>query len=851
MEKFVLIDGNSLINRGFYATPPMSSSKGVPTNAVYAFCNMLLKIIKDIEPKYILVAFDRKEPTFRHLLYDSYKGTRKPSPDDLRSQITLLKRVLDSLNVARFELAGFEADDIIGTIAKRFSNLHSIIITGDKDSFQLVDETTEVFFTKRGITDIEVYNSDNFVEKVGIDPINVIDLKSLMGDSSDNIPGVKGVGEKTALNLVKTYKTTENIYANIDKITGALKTKLENDFDGATLSKKLATIDVNVPCQLTLEDCEFDFPFKASAKEIFLELELRNLLKKEEIFVRETEAKSLSCEDVSFKEIDQLFDFTSIVKNSIISVYIGDNISFYDSHKKCEYQLKIKENFFDQGFEFDEAITFLKPLFSNQDVKLVVYYKNQLRHLLGKFNVEITAYCEDVSIMKYLVDFSGKDDKLEDVFVDKGLNKNTPSYSLFVLYEEYLKLLVGDEKKLFYEVEMPLCDVLYSMEKAGFKIDFEALNKTSSELKGKLADLNSQIIKLAGCEFNVNSPKQLGEVLFDKLNLKHGKTNKNGYSTNAEILESLVDEHPIVPLIIKFRQLSKLNSTYVEGYKNLIDKQTGLVHTTFNQVQTATGRLSSREPNLQNIPVRDEEGKEIRKLFSARDDEHVLIDADYSQIELRLLAHFSKSQQLIDAFRNGIDVHKVTASQVFGVSLDKVTKEMRSQAKAVNFGIIYGISEFGLAKNLKIGVKQASEYINKYFEMYPNVKEYMQNNVDFAKKNGYAVTLLGRKRYIREINSSNYNLRTFGERVAMNMPLQGTSADIIKIAMNNVFRRLNENKLQSKLILQVHDELIIDALKSEKEVVKQILVEEMENAVNLDVPLDVEVSVCENWYDAK
>ena len=850
MDKFVLIDGNSLINRAFYATPPMSNSKGEPTNAVYAFCNMLIKIIHDVEPKYILVAFDRKEPTFRHQMFAEYKGTRKPAPDDLRPQIPLLKEVLDAMGIARFELATFEADDIIGTLAKKYEYLDTIIITGDKDSFQLVDESTEVYFTKRGISDLDVYSHDNFKEKYGILPNQVIDLKALMGDSSDNIPGVKGVGEKTALDLVKTYGCIENLYQNIDNIKGKLREKLEIDKDTAFLSKTLATINTSVPIDLGISDFEFEFPFSEKTREIFLRLELRNLLKKESLFKLEGVEKFINKAECKKIEIIDTNEIIPFIKNDKIAVIIDESVSFYN-FDNTEVELRVKRDFFDEGFEYSDAICALKPLFEDSSKTVILYYKNQIRRLLESYNIQMLASVDDVSIMKYLVDYTNKDEKLEDVFTDYDLNKKMPAYSLSLLYENYLEKMQDDEMKLYRNLELPLADVLYDMENAGFKIDERALGEMGESLNAKIKEIDDKIKKICGFEFNISSPKQLGEVLFEKLGLKHGKKNKNGYSTSAEVLEELAQEHEVIPLILKYRQLTKLNSTYIEGFKRQIDKKTGLVHTTFNQVQTATGRLSSREPNLQNIPVREDEGREIRRLFIARDSDHILIDADYSQIELRLLAHFSESETLIEAFKKGIDIHAVTASQVFSVPLDMVTKEMRSNAKAVNFGIIYGISDFGLAKNIKSSRKTAGEYIKKYFEMYPKIKEYMDSNVEFARKNGYAVTLLGRKRYIREINSPNYNLRSFGERVAMNMPLQGSAADIMKIAMINVYKRLKDGGYKSKLILQVHDELIIDAIKTEKDEVYKILVEEMENAVSLLVPLDVSAATCDCWYDAK
>lgn len=852
MDKFVLIDGNSLINRAFYATPPMQAKDGTPTNAVYAFAHMLVKIINDVNPKYLLVAFDRKEPTFRHRMFADYKGTRKPMPDDLAAQIPLLKRLLDEAKIARFELAGFEADDIIGTLAKRH-DFKTIIYTGDKDSFQLVDEDTSVYFTKRGISDVEVYSGDNFKDKVGIEPLEIIELKALMGDSSDNIPGVKGVGEKTALSLVQNYGTIENLYANIDEIKGKLKEKLLEGEESAKTSKILATINTNVDIPLLIEDCKVSFPFSKEVKDLFVKLGFLNLLKRSNLFVEEDAVSSIENGDdlpLKVQVIKSKTEITKFVNSNKFSLVIGDFISFYNFFGE-ECQLSVKESFFDEGFDYDEAVKALNVIFENEKNTVFVYRKNQLLRQLNLYGICPKCKFEDVSILKYLVDYSGKDEELLDVFTLKGYNKNTPAYSLYKLFTEYDAALSDVERKIYNEVEMPLSDVLYDMESVGFKVDTDALEKASKEYKTVLNELEERIFEVAGERFNLKSTKQLADILFVKLNLSHGKKTKSGFSTDSEVLEDLIDDHEIIPLILKYRRISKLNSAYIEGFRNLIDEKTGLVHTTFNQVQTATGRLSSREPNLQNIPVRDDEGRTIRKLFSARSDDRVLIDADYSQIELRLLAAFSGCKPLIDAFNAGEDIHTATAAMVFGVGKNEVDSAMRRSAKAVNFGIIYGISDYGLGKNLKVSPKVAHEYIAKYFELYPEVKEYMRKNVENAKESGYAESLLGRKRYIRELSSPNFNVRSFGERAAMNMPLQGSAADIMAIAMINVYKRLKEGGFKSKLILQVHDELVIDAFIGEVDEVKKILVYEMENAVKLSVPLTMSVSVAKSWYDAK
>ena len=851
MNSLVLIDGNSLINRAFYATPPLSTKYGTPTNAVYAFINMLIKIIGDIKPQHILVAFDRKEPTFRHDLFAEYKGTRKPMPEDLRPQIDLLKEVLDVLGISRYEIPSIEADDIIGSAAKKF-NKETIIITGDKDSFQLVDDTTSVYFTRKGISELEIFSNDNFKEKMGINPIQIIDLKSMMGDSSDNIPGIAGVGEKTALSLVQTYGTLENLYENIDSLKGKLKEKVELSKDVAFLSKTLATIKTDVDLPFNLEDLTFEFPFSKKARTLFLSLELKNLLKKESIFKTEDEEEEIFevgerpiPEIVEVKTADKLPDFTTSV-----SLYLKEHLHIFDGKK--EYKICIRESFFDEGFDYEEAINLVKPILANPSQKLILFGKKNFKTELFKLGIDLKAQAEDVLIQKYLADFSGKEENLVDVIEEYSLPKDYPAFSLWVIFEKLnAKLKEEEMTNLYKDLELPLADVLYDMERNGFKIDVLALEDTTKKYEKIIAEILEQIQTLAGEQVNPNSPKQLGVVLFEKLGLSTGKKTKSGYSTNAEVLESIADQHEIVPLILRYRQVYKLYSTYLKGFAPLIDKRTGLIHTCFNQTLTTTGRLSSKEPNLQNIPVRDEEGRELRKLFISSFENGKIVGADYSQIELRLLAHFSECEPLVNAFNSGEDIHTLTASQVFGVTTHEVTPQMRRSAKAVNFGIIYGISDFGLATQLKISNKKAGEYIKKYFEMYPKVKEYMDSNVAFAKENGFVKTLLGRKRYIREINSPNYNLRSFGERAAMNMPLQGTAADVIKIAMINVANKIKEKGLKSKLILQVHDELIVDTHPDEIEIVKSILQGEMQSATSLSVPLDAEAKVGERWFDAK
>lgn len=851
MNKLVLIDGNSLINRAFYATPPLSAKDGTPTNAVYAFVNMLVRIIGDIKPRYMLVAFDRKEPTFRHEMYADYKGTRKPMPEDLRPQIDLMKKVLDTMGISRYEQAGIEADDIIGSMAKRYKG-DTIIITGDKDSFQLVDETTSVYFTRRGITETEIYSNENFKEKTGIEPIQIIDLKSMMGDSSDNIPGIAGVGEKTALSLVEKYGSLENLYSHIDELSGKLKEKVENSKDIAYLSKTLATINVKLDIPVKDEDMGYSFPFGAATKKLFIDLDFKNVLRREELFLADDEISVSVKKNKELPEIIEVNDVVSLPKfdeDKLLAVNLGDNLNVYDGEK--EYKINITDNFFDKGIMYGEAVGYIAKLVGNYKRKLVVYAKKDLRTELNKFKVAFNAFAYDVAIEKYLADFSGKDEKLSEVIAAYDLDKDRIGWSLNEIHDRlFEKLKTENMLDLYEKVELPLSDVLFSMERSGFKVDVATLNEMANEYDKRIAVIAEKIDEYAGEKVNPNSPKQLGKILYDKLGLISGKK-KGNPSTSADVLEKIADKHPIVPLILKYRQLQKLNSTYIKGFRPLIDEDTGLIHTCFNQTLTTTGRLSSKEPNLQNIPVREQEGKEIRKLFVSSFENGKIVGADYSQIELRLLAHFSKCQPLIDAFLSGKDIHRITASQVFGVGEDQVTPEMRRSAKAVNFGIIYGISDYGLSEQLKISPKKAGEYIAKYFDAYPHVKEYMNSNVEFARKNGYVSTLLGRKRYIPEINSSNFNLRSFGERAAMNMPLQGTAADVIKIAMIKVANRIKKEGLRSRLILQVHDELIVDTAEDEVEEVKNILVEEMQSAVTLSVPLTVETECGTRWFDAK
>ena len=848
MDKLVLIDGNSLLNRAFYATPVFSTKDGQPTNAIFGFIKLLLKIEDDLKPEYLAVAFDVKAPTFRHKMYEGYKATRKPMPSELAAQIEPLKSLLSAMNIAMYEKEGVEADDIIGTLSDIF-DVHSYIYTGDRDSYQLVNDKTDVYFTKRGVSDLVKLNEANFLSEVGVLPKQIIDLKALMGDKSDNIPGVAGIGEKTAHDLICAYGSLDGVYANIENIKGAAKDKLIKGRESAYLSYELATIDRNCGIQANLQDCVAPKKYTREVKDIFVQLEFKSLLALD-IF-EEGESKSAV---INYPATQRLTDERKLMALAEHGSYFcidfdGNDAKIYVGG--IQYEASVSHDLL--GEISDRSFSdFIKKIAGNPDSELVVYDLKSFLHIIDYDGSELKCKFDDISVMKYLSDYFDQSRNIGELCSYYGYDCRYSAFILSTLRDIYLKKLEDDGSlKLYEDIEKPLIFVLYDMEREGVRIDCDALANFSQNYNRKLEELSESIYEMCGCRFNINSPSQLGQVLFEKLGLKSGKRNKNGkYSTNAEILEKLADENAVVGQILTYRQYQKLNSTYIEGIRPLIDRTTGLVHTTYNQTVTSTGRLSSANPNLQNIPIREEEGRELRKLFVPREG-NVFIDADYSQIELRLLAHFSGCKELIEAYNDGMDIHAVTASQVFGVPLADVTHKMRSEAKAVNFGIIYGISDFGLAKNLNIPVKTARDYIDSYFKTYSTVKDYMQSNVEFARSNGYVATLTGRKRYIREINSSNYNLRQFGERAAMNMPLQGSSADIIKIAMINVRSALRREKLHAKLILQVHDELVLDCPESEAERASSILKHEMENAVKLNVPLKADVSIGKSWYEAK
>ncbi|MFZ5352984.1 MAG: DNA polymerase I [Bacillota bacterium] len=866
-EKFILIDGNSLMHRAFYALPNLTNTKGMHTNVIYGFVNMLNKIFEEFKPDYMAIAFDRKAPTFRHEEYAEYKANRKKMPEEMAEQIPLLKNVIAAMNINQVELDGFEADDVIGTLS-RYSDemgLETLIVTGDRDAFQLISDKVHVMITKKGISDIVEYNEARLMEDYEIRPDQVTDMKGLMGDASDNIPGVPGVGEKTALELIKQYDKLEKV---LDSVGDIKKNKLRENLteyrEQALFSKKLATIVRNVPVESRLEEYRLKQADNAKLAELYRELEFRSLLDKlgaAGSAAAQKEDVKLSCRELCEQdEFDELLAklkkkgeaFFKICKGSTeLSDYIYFNV---DSE-----QLYFNINF--------SSINHIKQIMESQDIVKISHDIKQDILVLMELGIEVKAVGFDTMIAAYLINPSKSSYTLREICYDingteiddysskEGVSTELYCSSVKAIAELKGKLLEKlvelNMKELYYKVELPLAAILADMEHEGFKVDKKALEELSADFASQIDELTKGIYEYAGEEFNINSTKQLGVILFDKLQLPVIKKTKTGYSTDVEVLEALSEKHPIIDKLLEYRQLVKLKSTYIDGLIAIINPKTGKVHSKLNQTVTATGRLSSTDPNLQNIPVKTENGRLIRKVFIPTNEEFVLVDADYSQIELRVLAHISDDPGLIDAFANKQDIHTRTASEVFGVPLGEVTSIMRSRAKAVNFGIVYGISDFGLSRDLKITKKEAKQYIDRYFARYPKVKEYMDETVKNAAEKGYVTTIMNRIRYIPEINSRNAIQRGLGERIAMNTPIQGSAADIIKIAMVKVYEELKKKGLKSKLILQVHDELIVEAHKDEADMVKVILKECMENAFDLKASLVADVKSGMSWYDAK
>lgn len=879
-KTLVIIDGNSIINRAFYALPEMSNKEGLKTNAIYGFTNMLLKIIDTYNPTHISVAFDRKAPTFRHIEFKEYKAGRKKMPDELREQFEPLKDLLDKFNIHRLEIDGYEADDIIGTVSKiaEDNGFKVYIVTGDKDAIQLASNKTTTLITKKGVGEVEEYDYDSVIEKYEMTPTQFIDLKGLMGDKSDNIPGVPGIGEKTGIKLIKEFSSIEGIFDNIDSIKGSTKKKLEENKELAIMSKKLATIIRDVPVEFNLEELEYGNYNTKDILDVFKYLgftslipRIGNLDESEEI-VNEANVEISKLEDIDefinkVKENNELIIKTVTREGNILDKRIKYIFLSVDG-KKIYY---VEEN----------SIHKLEYIFTSNEIKKLGYNLKDDYISLKPYGIKLENIYFDITIAEYLIDsmsstsyecsaiamkYLTKKVKTKEELLGKGVKAKKYQDLSFEELSSHISQIIDTVKSvmpimeenlkesnmdgLLYHVEMPLVEVLADMEYEGVKVDKEKLNELGSQFKEIIKKLESEIYKISGEEFNINSPKQLGVILFEKLGLPVIKKTKTGYSTNAEVLDKLKDQSPIIDKIIEYRQIVKLNSTYVEGLLSIINPIDGRIHSSFNQTITTTGRISSTEPNLQNIPVKLEMGRNIRKVFIS-DKGCKLVDADYSQVELRVLAHMSQDETMIDAFKHNEDIHTKTASQVFNVSMDEVTSKQRSDAKAVNFGIVYGKSDFGLSEDLNIPVKQAKEYIENYFNKYNKIKEFMDNIIEDASSNGYVTTILNRRRYIPEIKSSNFMLRNAGKRAAMNAPIQGSAADIIKIAMINVYKKLEENNLKSKLILQVHDELIVEAVDSEIDIVKKIVKDEMENAVCLDVNLDVDLNIGDSWYDTK
>jgi len=831
MKRIFLIDGNSLANRAFYAMPFLTNNNGEPSGAVFGFANLIIKLITEEKPDELIVAFDHARKTFRNGIYADYKANRKPMPEELRSQIPVIKEMLKIMNITTIESDGIEADDILGALSKQFDDCKKFIVSGDRDLLQLITDTTEVWLTKKGVTDILAVNLDNLQEAYGVKyPYQVIELKSLMGDASDNIPGVMGVGEKTALKLIEDYDNLQNLYDNIDKITGKLKEKLESDKDNAFMSRTLATI--NTESEFEYEKRDMKFPFSFDVFTFFKEWNFTSIIKRNNLFEAVKSDDNVVAKMIKIENGDVVKELIFKIKNKFS--YNFEKMQFSPNRDEI-YFIEPNPTMFDIGLSLDEFLTLLKDVFENEKILKITTNAKKDKHVLNGLNINLVNFF-DLSIANYLLE-TGKGGKIdEDLKVNNYADEE-------VVYTE--KLAKNEVFSLYKSCEIPLVDVLYNMEKSGFKIDEGKLAELDKFYSEELENYTREIIDLAGEEFNINSPKQVSDILFNKLQLKSYNNKKQ--STSADILEDMIFEHPIVEKILNYRKLNKLKSTYIDVYKKICAEKGNIIHTVFNQTLTNTGRLSSSDPNLQNIPTRDELGKNLRKLFISRFENGKIISADYNQIELRLLAAMSGEPELIKAYNRGDDIHAMTASQIFNIDINDVTPAQRRDAKAVNFGIIYGISEYGLSQNIKTSIKRAKEYIEAYFEKYPLVKEFMNQNVDFAKANGYVKTYFGRKRYIPEINASNYNVRTFAERVAMNMPLQGTASDIIKFAMIDVFNKLKE--LNSKLILQIHDELIIDVYPGEEEQVKKILQNSMEKVVDFAVKLPVSISIGKNLFE--
>ena len=879
MKKLMLVDGLSILNRAFYGVPPLTNKDGIHTNAIFGFLNILFKMLEDEKPDYLAVAFDVKAKTFRHEMYPEYKGTRKGMPEELRMQVPLIKEVLSAMNILIYELAGYEADDLLGTLARKAEQkgMQVTLISGDRDLLQIASDIIKIRIpkTKGGKTEIEDYYAKDVVEKYSVTPEIFIELKALMGDTADNIPGVPKVGEKTATSLLVEYGCIDGIYDNIEQISkNAIKQSLIDNRNLAILSKELATIKVDCEVELDIKKAIAKDYFTRKAYEICKRLDLKAILKKFDLETIEEVNTHVNVTE-NFRTLTSLTDVLVVFEEAKKFEYVGlfalvddDLYGFSISYGDKTYTILISKEvnlgdiislvtelklhtIISLFFAKDNYKIFdLKDCENIYDLVIGAYLINPLKNDYDM--VSIASEYLDLTLPTYK-EFFGKQTIYQVAMLEENKLNEYIAYHAYVANKVYPRIREEiknlEMQSLMEEIELPLSYVLYDMEKTGIIANKEQLKEYGERLQVRIDELESEIYQKAGTTFNINSPKQLGEILFEKLELPGSKKTKTGYSTAADILEKLSQDYPIVDDILEYRGLTKLKSTYADGLSNYIEAD-GRIHTKYQQTVTATGRLSSTEPNLQNIPMRTERGREFRKVFVAKEG-YVLMDADYSQIELRILAHMSKDEQLIEAYKMDEDIHKITASKVFHTPFEEVTDLQRRNAKAVNFGIIYGISSFGLSRDLSITTKEAQRYIKQYFETYPRIKDFLDNVVSDAKKDGYCKTLYERRRPIKELSSSNFMQRSFGERIAMNSPIQGTAADIMKIAMIKVYKALKDNNLESKLILQVHDELVIETKKSEVEQVEVILRDNMQYAADLLVDLEVDLHTGTSWYEAK
>lgn len=871
MSKFMVLDGNSLIHRAFHALPLLSTRQGVFTNAVLGFTTMLFKLLKQENPDFIAVAFDEGK-TFRHEEFEAYKGQRKPMAEELRPQFSLVKSILDALNISMLSLPGYEADDVIGALTKKAEKegLNSTVVTGDRDSLQLVSPATNVFITKKGISEIMVYDLEAIAKEYGLDPRQLIDVKALMGDKSDNIPGVPGVGEKTAVKLIRQFGSIEKMMQNLDQVSPPkLQEKLRQYQDQVYLSFHLAEIQRDLDIDLKITQCRYTLPDYNKLLSIFEELEFRKLTKDILQEIQQDGEAQVDCQGAPDFLLPQTRDELQAYLDSIpgedpmgVYLYFAEKtagtgvpqyLALYGDCSGCVLD-------FGAMLQWEGAKDVLKGLFS-AGRSLIFHDAKKAMWALGKFGISVGSDFGDSQLAAYLLNPSASEYSLQQLaaeHLDQTIIASEDVLSTCAVYARTIlelysvlteKLRLSGLDKLYSEVELPLEGVLFEMETNGIRLNYEILEEMSREMGREIDSMAAEIYELAGETFNLNSPRQLGEVLFVRLGLPSAKKTKTGYSTSAAVLEQLSGQHPIIDKILLYRQLVKLKSTYVDGLSKLVDKNTGRIHTTFNQTITATGRLSSTEPNLQNIPIRMEMGRKIRKVFVPGREDWVLLSADYSQIELRVLAHLSGDENLKLAFFEHEDIHSFTASQVFGVDLEDVDYNMRRMAKAVNFGIVYGISDFGLSRDLGITRKEAAAFIDNYYARYPGVKVYMEKTIAQARENGYVTTILKRRRYLPDLFSSNRNVRNFGERTAMNTPIQGSAADIIKLAMLEVDREMKAQGMEGAMLLQVHDELIFEFPQSQLEAGAALVKSCMENAYTLDVPLEVDMKFGHNWYE--